>query len=317
MNRKSKKRASFVYVVLCLFYATVMFRVPEKLSMTRTSDEHVVPSNSSILPLPNANEVEQSLPSEGAPSYTPIPSTAARTAEGAKTPEVVEASAPASSARPANGNQSGIEPSLLLSVPIICHALKEGWLDRDSLIFAKKDAYNNVSWRKPLEILKDRDEEGIRNILNTIGQKRVLEFMRKEAVCPSGDLSAEDMLAGKGYTVDRDKLIALYEKHVGKNYDEIFPFSSGQVTMARGSRGEFRLIAGGAVNRGGNKTVEREWMMPNLTGMTMRAAVDKLTPQTANVRVRGYGYVVSQSPRPFERLKGEALCVIEGKETTE
>jgi hypothetical protein len=312
MNRKSRKRASFVYAILCLFYATIMFRIPEKLSMTRTSDAHVVPSNSSILPLPNTNVVEKRLPPEGAPSYTPIPSTAAGTTEGMKTPEVVEAPAPVSLVRPANGNQSGIEPSLLISIPVICHALREGWLERDSLIFAKKDAYNNVSWRKPLEILKEHDEEGIKNILNTIGQKRVLDFMKREAICPNGALNAEDVLVGKGYAVDRGKLIAMYEKYVGKTCDDIFPFSDGLLGITKDSRGKFRLIAGRPQGES-SKVAKQEWMMPNLTGMTMRAAIDKLTVQTSNVRVRGYGLVVSQSPRPFERLKGEAVCVIEGR----
>jgi hypothetical protein len=313
MNKKSKKRASFVYVILCLFYVAVMFRLPEKLSMTRTSDAHVVPSNSSILPLPHTNEVEQRLPPEGAPSSTPIPLTVAGTAEGTKTPEVVEAPAPENMARPAYGNSSGIEPSLLISIPVICYALKEGWLDRDSLIFAKKDAYNNVSWRKPLEILKDHDEEGIRNILNTIGQKRVLEFMKREAICPGEGVSAEDLLIGRGYTVEQEKLVALYGKYVGKTCDEIFPFSLSQVGMAKGSHGEFRLITGKAVPKEGNKMAEREWMMPNLTGMTMSAAIDKLSPETSNIRVHGYGVVVSQSPRPFERLRGESACVVQGR----
>jgi hypothetical protein len=317
MNKKSKRRAFFVYVLLCLFYVAVMFRVPEKMSMTRTSDEHVVPSNSSILPLPNTNEVARRLPPEGAPSSTPMPSTAAA-AEIEDAAEAAEAPAPEKGiARPASDHRSGIEPSLLISVPIICYALKEGWLERESLIFAKKDAYNNVSWRKPLEILKDHDEEGTRNILNTIGQKRVLEFMKKEDIPFGGGLSTEDILAGKGYVIEPERLVALYEKYVGKGCDEIFPFSLGTLVMTKGSHGEFVITTGRGVPGEGAKAVEGEWMMPNLSGLPIRLAVDKLTSQTGKIRVRGYGVVTGQSPKPFERLRGEAACVIEGKGMTQ
>ena len=39
MNKKSKRRAFFVYAVICLLYVLVGFGLPEKMSMTRISDE--------------------------------------------------------------------------------------------------------------------------------------------------------------------------------------------------------------------------------------------------------------------------------------
>ncbi len=318
MNKKSKRRAFFVCVVISIFYVAVTFRVPEKLSMTRTSDAHVVPSNSSILPLPNINEVEKSLPPDGAPSCTPVPPALAETTQEVDTRDAVEAPVSSSGvSQPANGHQSGIEPSLLISVPVICYAFGQGWLERDSLIFVRKDAYNNVSWRKPLEILRDHDEEGIRHILSTIGQKRVLEFMKSEGVYPGSDVSADDILAGKGYTVAPGKLIGLYDKYVANTCDEIFPFSLKQIGVARGSKGGFRLTGGREAPRESARAAEPEWMVPNLANLPIRVAVEKLSVYTPNIRVRGNGHVVSQSPRPFERVKGETACVIEGREVTE
>ena len=105
---------------------------------------------------------------------------------------VPSANAQSPDAQSVAGGKSGIEPSLLISIPIVCYAIRAGWMEKESLIFGKKDAYNNVGWRKPIEILKDHDEQGIRNILNTIGEKRILEFMKKEGFGLKAGLSAED-----------------------------------------------------------------------------------------------------------------------------
>jgi hypothetical protein len=318
MNKKSKKRAFFVYVVICLFYVLITFRVPEKLSMTRTSDAHVVPSNSSILPLPDNAEVATRLPPEGAPSCTPVPQSLAETAESVKTLETAKVPSSAiTTSRSTNGLQSGIEPSLLISIPVICYAFREGWLEKDSLIFAKKDAYNNVSWRKPLEILKDHDEEGIRNILNTIGPQRVAEFMKKEGVRLRQNLSAEDVLSGRGYAIEQAKLIDLYDRYVGDSCNEVFPFSLNQVGVARGPRGEFRITRGTEVHGEDTRMTDQEWIMPNLASLPIRAAVEKLTIHTSNIKVYGNGYVLRQSPRPFERVKGQTACIIQGRGTSE
>jgi hypothetical protein len=318
MNKKSKQRAFFVYVIICFLYVLVTFRIPEKLSMTRTSDAHVVPSNSSILPLPEAAEVAARLPPEGAPSCTPVPQALTETAESDETLETAKAPLSAmSKSRSTNGLQSGIEPSLLISIPVICHAFKEGWLEKDSLIFVKKDAYNNVSWRKPLEILKDHDEEGIGNILNTIGQKRVVEFMKKEGVRLRQDLSVEDLFSGKGYVIEQAKLIDLYDRHVGESCNDLFPFSSKEVAIVKGPKGEFRLAQGTEVHKGDVRTTDQEWMMPNLASLPIRAAVEKLAVHTSNIKVYGNGYVLRQSPRPFERVKGQTACIIQGRGVAE
>jgi hypothetical protein len=317
MNKKCKRRAFFVYVAVSLLYVVVTFRVPEKLSMNSFAEEQNAPSKGSIIPLPSINSVKDLLPSEGAPSCTPMSRTPAETAEHVKTTD--GPSAPVSSPRlsgSAGNFQSGIEPSLLISVPVISFALNEGWLEKDSLILIKKDAYNNVSWRKPAEILKDHDEDGIVNILKTIGQKRVLEFLKREGIVPGSELSAENLFLGKGYGVGQERLIALYTKYVPKGWDEIFPFTAGGVSIAKGETG-FRLTKGKETAREMKQIPDREWMMPNLANLPLRMAVEKVSAYSSHVKVYGSGRVMAQSPRPFERMKGEGECVITGKTAAE
>jgi hypothetical protein len=45
----------------------------------------------------------------------------------------------------------------------------------------------------------------------------------------------------------------------------------------------------------------------------VRAAVEKLAAHTSQIRIYGNGVIVSQSPRAFERLRGEAECSVQGR----
>ena len=211
---------------------------------------------------------------------------------------------------------SGIEPSLLISIPVVCYAIKEGWIEKEGLIFGKKDAYNNVIWKKPIEILKDHDEDGVRSILTTIGQKRIVEFIRKEGLSPASELSADDIILGKGYRVDEAKLIAMYNKYVGTMCDDLFPFSLRGIRIMKGKYG-FEITRGKEAPKDDKKTAEAEWMMPNLANLPIRLAIGKLSVHTGRIKVYGNGHVVSQSPRAFERLRGEQECVIQGRVESE
>lgn len=294
MNKKSRKRAFFVYVIICLIYICVAFRLTEKVSMQRTTDVQAAPSRGMMVPAPGeSNDVSE-------PRVETVKE---------PTPEPVR---PTTQIESVAGEQSAMEPSLLISIPVICYAIKEGWVEKEGLIFSKKDAYNNVSWKKPIEILKDHDEDGIRNILNTIGNKRVLEFIRREGITAGTGLSAEDIILGRGYTVDRQKLVALYDVYVSKGYDELFPFSVQQGGMVKSASG-FQLRQGRELPKEAHKAAETEWMMPNLTNLPIKVAVEKLSTHTSRIKVYGNGYVMSQSPRALERLKGERECTIQGR----
>ena len=59
MNKKSKKRASLVFVLICLLYASVTFRFPEKMSMGRISEEQTPPSKGMIIPVPDTDTTDR------------------------------------------------------------------------------------------------------------------------------------------------------------------------------------------------------------------------------------------------------------------
>jgi hypothetical protein len=285
--------------------------------MTRISGEQLIPSKSAVLPLPNSTAIEKVLPPEGALSCTTVPETATETAEDVRAPVATNAAVPSANAQSPDtqsvaGGKSGIEPSLLISIPIVCYAIKEGWVEKESLIFGTKDAYNNVGWRKPIEILKDHDEQGIRNILNTIGEKRMLEFMEKEGFGLKAGLSAEDVILGRGYTVEPERLVAVYDRYVSGTCDELFPFFVRHAGIMRGPSG-FNLTGGKERGKDGSKAPEEEWMMPNLADLPIRSAIEKLSTYTSHIKIVGSGIVMNQFPRAFERLKGESECVIQGR----
>ena len=311
MNKKSRKRACLVFVILCLIYVSVAFRLPDRMTMRRISGEQADPSQSALLPVPIAEKDRNAPPPQGARSPVPAPFVSAES-DGAKGQAVNNVRPPLADGRYTDVGRPGIEPSLLISAPVVCHALKEGWIEKEGLIFGKKDAYNNVSWKKPLEILKDRDEDGLRSIFSTIGQKRVLDFLKKEGVNPSGGLSPEDIILGKGYTIDPAMLISLYNKNAGPECDELFPFALTHMGIAKGKNG-FEMTKGEEGAGEARKTAEAEWMMPNLASLPIRTAIYKLSVHTARIKVYGSGYVTDQSPRPFERLKGEQECIIRGR----
>jgi hypothetical protein len=74
---------------------------------------------------------------------------------------------------------SSIEPRTFISVPVTCYAIKEGWIDKESLIFQKRRP--EYSLIKPLDILRQQDEDGIKQILKTIGKSRLTEFLESRA----------------------------------------------------------------------------------------------------------------------------------------
>ncbi len=317
MNKKSKKRAFLVFVLICLLYVSVTFRFPEKMSMKRISEEQTPPSKGIILPVPDMDTTTRNpSPSQRALSPSTASPASPETDEAMTRPGVSNQPAAMKDNQSAAASRSGIEPSLLISIPVVCYAIKEGWIEKESLIFGKKDAYNNMIWKKPIEILKDHDEDGVRSILTTIGQKRVLDFIRKEGLSPASELSAENIILGKGYRVDEEKLIAMYNKHVGTTCDELFPFSLREIAIAKGKYG-FEITRGKEGLKNNNKTAEAEWMMPNLANLPIRLAIGKLSAHTGRIKVYGNGHVVSQSPRAFERLNGEQECVIQGRVESE
>jgi len=209
-------------------------------------------------------------------------------------------------------SEKAIKPSFLVSVPIVCAAIRDRRLEEGGLIFIKKSGYNTPECRKPLDILKDKDEEGLKSILKIIGTQYPYGFLKKEGISYSKDLNAEDIMLGKGFVISKNKLLSLYSRYVTDGCPSLIPYYDHGITIQHGKNG-LELTTGNLVLTKTSGKENVEWIMPNLINLSLRAAIEKITTHTPHVRVYGSGYVIEQHPRPFERIKGEPECAIYGR----
>ena len=296
MKKKANRRAFFVCVVICLLYASVAAKIPDKLSVKRISEGQNSESKSmSMASQGNAHktieEVEEVVPVKTHVAAHHI----SQKAEQRPIPE-----------------ENQIEPSLFISVPLVCFALKEGLIEKDGLISASRDSNSNTTWKKPLDILKDKDEEGLKNLSRTIGTKHMLNFLKKEDITLSKELSGEDIVLGKGYFVEKKKLLATYDNHVTEDYSRLFPFVVSGTGIVK-HNGNYTFVRMKTEPRSHYAKDEQEWLMPNLINLPSKLALEKLITYTSKIRIMGSGNIAEQYPRPFERVRGEAECVIYGR----
>ncbi len=316
MSKATNRRALAVYLVICLLYVSVAFRIPEKLSMKRIAVRPNGPSHGmNVQGSLEPGRAEARTP----PAVAPVP-------EASLAPAATPAKAPLTSGnRSASENaspavitakeNSKVEPRSFISIPITCYAIKEGWLDRETLISSKKDGQNTI-WLKPLDILKQQDEDSLKALVTIIGKSRLKEFLRKESVDIREDLSPEDVMLGRGYVIERKKLLSLYDRYVHEECNDLFPLVLAQGGVVKG-KGGFQLVSSADAARMRTEKEDEEWRMPNLTGLPIKLAIDNLAAHTARIKVHGSGLVVDQSPKPFERLKGDSECVIYGRLASE
>jgi hypothetical protein len=308
MNKRANRRAFFICAVICLMYISVIIKVPEKLRFQRVSDgQKGAPQSMSIsIPKPAPEEYKDATSGVAAPvTSTAVP-------HEQKEPVVTPPAKPPEATAPVSHDNNVIEPSILISLPLISFAIKERLVERDGLIFVRKDGYNEGSWKKPLDILKDKDVEGLKNISRNIGKKHSLEFLKKEGIKTGKDLTVEDIILGKGYTVEKEKIIALYNTFASEDYAGLFPFAYKGVGVFKGKNG-FEIVKTKDDVKVLRAKEEPEWMMPNLVNLSMKDAIEKLTLHTTKVKVYGSGYVTEQWPKAFERMKTEAECSIQGR----
>ncbi|MCX5812758.1 MAG: hypothetical protein NT178_09475 [Proteobacteria bacterium] len=212
---------------------------------------------------------------------------------------------------PAPGDDC-IEPALFMSLPLVCFAIKEGLIEKEGLIPAEKGSRSTVSWKKPIDILYDRDEEGLKNISKTIGLKNMMVFLKQEGIILKEGLSAEDIMLGRGYVLEKKKLLSLYNRVVSDKYNRLFPFIVNGTGVV-GRNGNFELTAMRDKAKKQHTAEDEGWLMPNLVNLPIKIALDKLTIHTARIKIHGSGVVAEQSPKPFERTSGETECIIYGK----
>jgi len=300
MNKKANRRAFFVCIFVCLMYTSIAAKLPEKVSFKRIAHDRSKGSTSmTVYSGKNENQQAPEALPEKTPSYAPQqPQRETRVSQ-----KEVHTPVP---------DEAHMEPSFFMSIPLVCLAIKAKLLEKDSLISAGKTSYNVASWKKPVDILNDRDEEGLKNISRTIDAKQVLFLLREEGIVPEPKLTSEEIMLGKGYVVEKKKLLSLYRDAVPAEYDRLFPFVIDGTGIAR-RNGSFEFIVMKEnVKRLAVKETP-EWQMPNLVNLPLRVAVERLAAHTSRIRVIGSGTVSEQFPRPFERTTGEAECIIYGR----
>ena len=94
--------------------------------------------------------------------------------------------------------------------------------------------------------------------------------------------------------------------------NDLFPLALPEGVLVKDKQG-FRLLSSADAARVHTGQEEMEWRMPNLDGLPIKLAIDKLAVHTARIKVLGSGFVVDQSPRASERLKGNFECTIYGR----
>ena len=311
MNKKANRRAFFVCMFICLMYASVIMHLPEKMSFQRVSnDQKIVPANMNMYMQENARQV--------IPKIVTVSTVQAVQPERKIEPEQIKQPVKTeplvvnkSISDPVPGDDS-IEPLLFMSLPLVCFAVKEGLIEKEGLIPAGKDSRNVVRWKKPIDILHDRDEEGLKNISKTIGKKHTLTFLKQEGISIKEELSVEEIILGKGYAVEKKKLLSLYKSVISSEYNNLFPFTVKGTGIAL-CNGNFEFSTMRDKPNKQHMAGDEGWQMPNLVNLPIRIALDKLATHTAKIKIHGSGVVAEQSPKPFERISGETECIIYGK----
>ncbi len=318
MKKQANRRAFFVCGAIFLLYASVVGRLPERLSIVRVADGPSNATAAASMAVTGATQETTSIPEpiSAAPvqplGQPPVAQPAESLPEHAaqRTP----VSVPQSKSEPPKVVETGgaPEPAIFISVPIVVHAIKTRLIDKDGLIFTKKEGYNIPSWKKPLEILRDKDEEGLKYISRNIGKRAILDFLKKEGITIKDGLTVEEIILGRGYTLEKTKLTSLFDSQVTEEYAGLFPYTFHGVGMFKGRDG-FELKKARDETLAHHDKEEQEWLMPNLVDLPVKVALDKLVGRTAKVRIYGSGTVTEQVPKAFERLRGEQECVIYGR----
>jgi hypothetical protein len=205
-----------------------------------------------------------------------------------------------------------IEPVLFVAIPIVSSAIQDGLIEKEGLILIKKTNNMKADFKKPLEILKDKDEEGLVSIAEFIGKKQLLHLLKKEDISIQDDLELKNIILGKGYTIEKKTLIAFFDKYVTDEYKGLFPFVYNNVEITKNAKG-FEMAENHERGKIQNPAVDTEWIMPNLANLPMKAALEKLALKTSRLKIYGSGVVTDQNPKAFEKVKGEAQCAIYGR----
>jgi hypothetical protein len=272
MNKKAKRRAFFVFVLICMAYGAVAIRLNDRLSMRRVTEAEPGAAPSGIhVAMPQRTETTED--ADGVRS---------------KPPE----SLPVKISQRVDGLKRGSAPTL--SVAIIWYAIGQRWVEKEDLIPVPQGA-SGIIWKRPLDIAREGDGEGLKEIGRMIGKKNLIAFLSREGIPADTTLSPEEILLGKGLEVDKSRVLSLYRTYVPAEWARNSASTQVATDHHAGSSGD-----------------GDDWMMPNLLNLPLRTALEQLSGYTVRLKVYGNGLVVDQTPKAFERLKGETECIIQG-----
>ena len=279
MNKQAIRKAFIVCTFIGLMYAGIAFNVQDRFSMKRTSG--------------------------------PV---------SAKTPRNLSVAAPQPKSDPApqkqvltTDNKAGIEPSFLIAVPIVAFAIKEGLIEKDGMIVVQKndDDTSPVYLKKPADILKDKDKDGLKAISRIIGKKNIEIFLSRQGVkLPDKSLSV-DTITGIGYIIDKNLLVNMYKQYVGEGFVPLMPYASGGFEVSR-KNNVFQINAVRNERNLRNAEDSAAYSMPDLSGLSMKAALDRISSK-ARVKIHGSGIVGDQFPKPGEKVEKETRCILYGR----
>lgn len=309
MNKKANRRAFFVCLFIGLMYMSIAFRLPEKMNISRVwSGQSVMPSSVAGTSLKKSSDI--SLPEVPASIFKNQP------AENEPPKTVTHQSEPRQ--QPATQHNvvvddKHMEPNLFIALPMVAYAMKEGLIEKDGLIFAQKEGYNTGTCKKPIDILRDKDEQGLKAISRLIGKRQSLDFLKKEGIVINQDIDSESIITGTGYSVEKEKILILYKKYLTDEFQVLFPFTIHGMAIVK-TKKDFEFSHMKEAHEADRARKEDpEWTMPNVINLPVRAAIEKLALHTSKIKVYGNGNVVEQTPKAFERTRGETECIIYGR----
>lgn len=276
MNKRANQKAFFICVLIGLMYVSVAMKLPDRFTIGRTSEPQNAASTSMSVSIPKP-----------APANIPAPSNLQK-------------------AEPV------IEPSYFVAIPIVCFAIREGLIEKEGLIFIKKETQDSAYCKKPMDILKEKDEDGLKSIAKIIGKKQLISFFKKEGVTLREELGPQDVILGNGYVIEKNIILAMYNRNVPEDYNALFPYTIHTTEVRRiNDRFEFRHVPDTVRTRPDSN--QNEWVMPSLINLPMKTALEKLAPHTSKIKIHGSGLVVEQQPKAFEKMKSETECIIHGR----
>ena len=276
MNKKANRKAFFILVCIGLMYISMAFNLTDKFTMKRTLSGHAAAPQS----------LNVALPAAGDTAANPV--------------------------RNVSSERTAIEPSLFIAIPIVLSAIQEGLIEKEGLILIKGETNARADFKKPFDILKDKDEEGLASIAGIIGKKQLLHLLKKDGITIKDDLELNDIMLGKGYTVEKKALLAGFDNHVTDEHKGLFPFMFHGLEMTKTAKG-FEIVEKDRHTKINSPVAETEWVMPNLINLPMKGALEKVSVRTSKIKIMGSGIVTDQQPKPNEKVRGDIDCTIYGR----